>query len=92
MKKIIAVILACLMVFSVAVIPAGAAEERADTIVVVENPELKGTTIYTSLSVLLVGLVDNFHKIVHQLLGVVKITCIMCNGEDLSANEPLKLF
>ena len=86
MKKIIALLLACLMVFSFVGIQASAASDATDD-TVIEAENTQKNTVYKSISILLVNFIKDVHSAIHQLFDAIGMTCILCNGEDLDAGS-----
>ena len=75
MKKILALIMAVIMSFSVALVPAYAAEAEAETEQVTVDDVFNA--IETTVK-LIMDTIEQVHNIVGQILGVLEKECPMC--------------
>ena len=78
MKKIIAVIMACLMLFSMAIVPGFAAEVDNASDAGEEIIEVEANTFTKSMRKFLVSIVQSIHSAIHQLLELFGFDCPLC--------------
>ena len=79
MKKIIAVFMACLMLFSVVIVPGFASEVDNSVVAEDEIIENEANTVTKSMGKFLLSIVQSIHSAIHQLFELFGGDCILCN-------------